>query len=435
MNKTFYEIIAKVDACIQKELRQIYDENEKIRNSKITRAYKLLYKVLPWYTYHVENDFFLRGISFVILRSKIIKAVYENNINPEDCLSGTTLDLILPSNDCKTRLNKVDVSIIPTAGSAADCKWVLVAYLWIMREKGIRIILQRNVWNKARKYFIDKITTGDHQYSEFFDSNISYEELVKKYDLFKSDLDNFIKLKEKEIPFEEKLDDKLNSLSNDVKKNITNNTDRILTENSKYFNKIQTEEEKIEEAITKQNENLKCMQNEKLISEKEFNDKLNSLSNDVRKNITNNTDRILTENSKHFNKIQTEEEKIEGVITKQSENLKNIWNGKLISEKETDYQDRLLRETLAKIETSGALKRMTVEQKNANGLSTIDPVYVIQKGNMAYVFSNLFKVSLFSNSLIEKYLMCIDEEIDPSKPQPIKKNTLKKYRDNSRTIK
>ena len=187
MKKTLEEITTAVDNRIQQELRFVNEENEKIRTGKLTKAYSWLYKLIPKRSYNVENDLYLRGIAIVLLRSKIIKAVYENGLDADDCLSGNIIEYILPSPDCKAKLQKADSAVIPTAGSAADCKWVLIAYLWIMKSKGTRIILQGDVWKKARMYFIRKIRE-EKRYSEFLDTQTSYESLVGKYDLFADEL-------------------------------------------------------------------------------------------------------------------------------------------------------------------------------------------------------------------------------------------------------
>ena len=188
MKKTLEEITAAVDNRIQQELQFVNEENEKIKNGKLTKAYTWIYKVIPKKSYHVENDLYLRGIAIVILRSKIIRAVYENCLEADDCLSGNIIEHILPSSDCKARLQKADSAVIPTSGSAADCKWVLIAYLWIMKREGTRTILQGEVWKKARMYFIKNILGEEHRYSEFLDGQTSYESLVGKYDLVADEL-------------------------------------------------------------------------------------------------------------------------------------------------------------------------------------------------------------------------------------------------------
>ena len=192
--KTLEEITVAVDSCIQKELQYINEQNakwyiiRKVVNERFDGLFDKLHKKGKESKAKCRSgNLYLRGIAIVILRSKIIKAVYENGLESDACLSSDVLEYILPSSDCKAWLKKADSAVIPTSGSAADCKWVLVAYLWIMKESGTRVILQGDAWKKARKYFISCIHSKERKYSEFFDGHTDYATLVAKYDLFKAE--------------------------------------------------------------------------------------------------------------------------------------------------------------------------------------------------------------------------------------------------------
>ena len=288
------------------------------------------------------------------------------------------LDYMLPSSDCKAWLKKADSAVIPTSGSAADCKWVLVAYLWTIRESGTRVILQGDVWKKARKYFIKNIL--EHKYSEFFDGHTDYATLVAKYDYFKDDLNELKEPESNPTELAEEIKTKLTSSAAAINKTIKESSDKI------------------------------------------------------RENITNNISN-LTDEIHQTTSTRTERSKnIEVALEKIAEILKKIWNGQKISEEESEHIDAVLRELLARLEArlgSEVMIRMTDKQKETEGLPIGDPVYIIQKGQIALVMSELFKDLSFPKPLLDKYLRDIKEGTE-HELEPINPKTIKKYRDLAR---
>lgn len=380
MKKTLEETIAAVDNRIQKELQFVNEENERIRSSKLSKAYTWLYKIIPKRSYHVENGLYLRGIAIVLLRSKIIKAVYEHGLEADDCLSGNALEYILPSQDCKARLHKADAAVLPSSGCAADCKWVLIAYLWIMRLSETRVILQGDVWKKARQYFLNSIQGEEHKYLEFFDSESNYASLVDKYDLFKD-----------ELYATEAPPKTIEDLSYAMEDGFTR-LETHVTEEGRFY------------------------------------------SDEIRKNATKNSDETWKKTHKSFTALERKMDNMIDAEKKIAENQEIIWNGQMISEEESAHDDKVLRDSLAKMEArfgDEVLVRITDKQKAAENIPLYDPVYVIQKGKISYVFSELFKISPFPTTLLNKYLRVIKDGTK-NELELINPKTIKKYKDNAR---
>lgn len=382
MKKTLEEITVAVDNCIQEELLYVNEQNAKwyITKNIVNKRFKGIFDKIQKQDKGKcrSRNLYLRGIAIVILRSKIIKAVYENGLEVDACLSSDILDYMLPSSDCKAWLKKADSAVIPTSGSAADCKWVLVAYLWTIRESGTRVILQGDVWKKARKYFIKNIL--EHEYSEFFDGHTDYATLVAKYDYFKDDLNELKEPESNPTELAEEIKTKLTSSAAAINKTIKESSDKI------------------------------------------------------RENITNNISN-LTDEIHQTTSTRTERGKnIEVALEKIAEILKKIWNGQKISEEESEHIDAVLRELLARLEArlgSEVMIRMTDKQKETEGLPIGDPVYIIQKGQIALVMSELFKDLSFPKPLLDKYLRDIKEGTE-HELEPINPKTIKKYRDLAR---
>ena len=169
-------------------------------------------------------------------------------------------------------------------------------------------------------------------------------------------------------------------------------------------------------------------------AKKEINKTIKESSNEIRRNITNNADNLWEKTQKSTTSTNEKIKNVGQALEKIAEILRKIWNGQKISEEESEYVDKVLRESLARLEAhlgAEVMIRMTDKQKETEGFPIGDPVYIIQKGQISLVLLELFKNLSFPKPLLDKYLRVIKDGTDHELEQ-INPKTIKKYRDLAR---
>ena len=276
-------------------------------------------------------------------------------------------------------------------GDAMGAVLAFSHYLWIMKSKGTRIILQGDVWKKARMYFIRKIRE-EKQYSEFLGTQTSYESLVGKYDLFADELSEIAGVEES---------------------------------NDETVNALIAKLEAIESSIRNLDIEEKAIRNEIATSKKDVVKAVCSNITHNRESLEKAVNKSLSRKKPDYSKLM---EQLEPIIRRLI-----LIRGKDSAQTMIDIQQSItlckVLETIVIRDTNGQI----LERRQNSDMVEPDPdllpddiIFVVKSGNYSSVLRPVFhEIPTIPNRLIRRYLKSKNEE---GKIVEIKESSLNSYK-------